>query len=370
MNKRTYEQSIITNWITEINKPIFFCITVLITFGLLISLTINPGTSRYLNNNLFAFFNIQALYLAIGFLVFISISLIETKYIKLFSVILFTVFFALLVLTILFGDEIKGSRRWISFGSFSLMPIELVKPVFCVVLALILNNQYQGTKISSHSLSALIYISVASILVLQPDISQFFLLSAIYFGSVLMSGFSIIILTVIVVFGLLSFVMIYLLNFNVQNRINSFLFPNEYDVSQTEISLQAIKQGGIIGVGPGNGLLKNKIPEANSDYIFSVVAEEYGLIGCTLILLIFFIISYQGFKKIYGNNDHFIQICLFTLILYVCLQALIHIGVNIRLIPTTGITLPFISYGGSSVLGMSIAAGLILLFSKNRHIRE
>ncbi len=358
MNKRTYEQSIITNWITEINKPIFFCITVLITFGLLISLTINPGTSRYLNNNLFAFFNIQALYLAIGFLVFISISLIETKYIKLFSVILFSVFFALLALTVLFGDEIKGSRRWISFGSFSLMPIEL------------LNNQYQGTKISSHSLSALIYISVASILVLQPDISQFFLLSAIYFGSVLMSGFSIIILTVIVVFGILSFVMIYLLNFNVQNRINSFLFPNEYDVSQTEISLQAIKQGGIIGVGPGNGLLKNKIPEANSDYIFSVVAEEYGLIGCTLILLIFFIISYQGFKKIYGNNDHFIQICLFTLILYVCLQALIHIGVNIRLIPTTGITLPFISYGGSSVLGMSIAAGLILLFSKNRHIRE
>ncbi len=353
MNKRTYEQSIITNWITEINKPIFFCITVLITFGLLISLTINPGTSRYLNNNLFAFFNIQALYLAIGFLVFISISLIETKYIKLFSVILFSVFFALLALTLLFGDEIKGSRRWISFGSFSLMPIELVKPVFCVVLALILNNQYQGTKISSHSLSALIYISVASILVLQPDISQFFLLSAIYFGSVLMSGFSIIILTVIVVFGLLTFVMIYLLNFNVQNRINSFLFPNEYDVSQTEISLQAIKQGGIIGVGPGNGLLKNKIPEANSDYIFSVVAEEYGLIG-----------------KIYGNNDHFIQICLFTLILYVCLQALIHIGVNIRLIPTTGITLPFISYGGSSVLGMSIAAGLILLFSKNRHIRE
>ena len=101
--------------------------------------------------------------------------------------------------------------------------------------------------------------------------------------------------------------MIYLLNFNVQNRINSFLFPNEYDVSQTEISLQAIKQGGIIGVGPGNGLLKNKIPEANSDYIFSVVAEEYGLIGCTLILLIFFIISYQGFKKIYGNNDHFFK---------------------------------------------------------------
>ena len=160
------------------------------------------------------------------------------------------------------------------------------------------------------------------------------------------------------------------MNFNVQNRINSFFFPEDYDLSQTELSLQAIKQGGLIGVGPGNGLLKNKIPEANSDYIFSVIAEEYGLIGCLVILSLFFIIAYQGFKKIYGNNDHFIQICIFTLIIYICLQALVHIGVNIRLIPTTGITLPFISYGGSSVLGMSISCGLILLLSKKNHIRE
>tara|TARA_A100000164_G_scaffold4040_1_gene3619 strand:- start:5152 stop:5634 length:483 start_codon:yes stop_codon:yes gene_type:complete len=160
------------------------------------------------------------------------------------------------------------------------------------------------------------------------------------------------------------------MNFNVQNRINSFFFPEDYDLTQTELSLQAIKQGGLIGVGPGNGLLKNKIPEANSDYIFSVIAEEYGLIGCLVILSLFFIIAYQGFKKIYGNNDHFIQICIFTLIIYICLQALVHIGVNIRLIPTTGITLPFISYGGSSVLGMSISCGLILLLSKKNHIRE
>ena len=370
MNKKTYEQSILTNWIKEINKPIFFCFTLLMVFGLLISLTINPGTSRYINNNLFAFFNIQALYLAIGFLIFIVISFIEKKYIKIFCLIFFILLFILLILTPLFGDEIKGSKRWISIGPLSLMPIELIKPFFCVILALILNNQYQGTKISSHTLSALLYISLAIILILQPDISQLFLLSAIYFGSVLMSGFSFIILLSIVVVGILGFLLIYLFNFNVQNRMNSFLFQNNNDIFQTDISLQAIKQGGFFGVGPGNGLLKNKIPEANSDYIYSVIAEEYGLIGCTIVLLIFFIISFQGFNRIYGNRDHFLQISLFTLILYVCLQALIHIGVNIRLIPTTGITLPFISYGGSSVLGMSIASGLILLFSKNRHIRE
>ena len=247
------------------------------------------------------------------------------------------------------------------------MPIELIKPFYCIVLAAILNNPSLRNSFRSYALSFSIYALMAAILVFQPDISQLFLVSAIYFSSIFMSGFSIIVLASIIFVGGIFFVFIYLFNFNVQNRINSFLAPNDYDATQTELSLQAIKQGGLIGVGPGNGVLKNKIPEANSDYIFSVIAEEYGLLGCLIILTIFFIISYQGFSKIYNSNNHFIQISLFTLIIYFCLQALIHIGVNIRLLPTTGITLPFISYGGSSVIGMSITCGLILLLSKNRH---
>ena len=247
------------------------------------------------------------------------------------------------------------------------MPIELIKPFYCIVLAAILNNPSLRNSFRSYALSFSIYALMAAILVFQPDISQLFLVSAIYFSSIFMSGFSIIVLASIIFIGGIFFVFIYLFNFNVQNRINSFLAPNNYDVTQSELSLQAIKQGGLIGVGPGNGVLKNKIPEANSDYIFSVIAEEYGLLGCLIILAIFFIISYQGFRKIYNSNNHFIQISLFTLIIYFCLQALIHIGVNIRLLPTTGITLPFISYGGSSVIGMSITCGLILLLSKNRH---
>ena len=179
-----------------------------------------------------------------------------------------------------------------------------------------------------------------------------------------MSGFSIIVLASIIFIGGIFFVFIYLFNFNVQNRINSFIASNDYDVTQTELSLQAIKQGGLIGVGPGNGVLKNKIPEANSDYIFSVIAEEYGLLGCLIILTIFFIISYQGFRKIYSSNNHFIQISLFTLIIYFCLQALIHIGVNIRLLPTTGITLPFISYGGSSLITNLMMIAILLNISK------
>ena len=367
MTKSQIEKSIITDWINEINKPIFFCVLVLIAVGLFISLTINPGTSRYINNNLFSYFNIQALYLLSGFILFILFSFINYERISNISIIAFVILIVVLFLTLIYGVEIKGSKRWINLKYITIMPIELIKPFYCVVLAAILNNPNLRNSFRNYALSFSIYALMAVILVFQPDISQLFLVSAIYFSSIFMSGFSIIVLASIIFIGGIFFAFIYLFNFNVQNRINSFLAPNDYDVTQTELSLQAIKQGGLIGVGPGNGVLKNKIPEANSDYIFSVIAEEYGLLGCLIILTIFFIISYQGFSKIYNSNNHFIQISLFTLIIYFCLQALIQIGVNIRLLPTTGITLPFISYGGSSVIGMSITCGLILLLSKNRH---
>ena len=370
MNSNIDEKSIITNWVKQINKPIFLSVTILMTIGLFISLTINPGTSKYLNNNLFSYFNIQALYLIVGYVIFLLISFINVDHVKTGSTYLFIIVFISLLVTLIIGVEIKGSKRWLYLLNISIMPIEILKPFFCVILGIILNNRYQKNKYSSYTISFIIFSSVSIILVMQPDVSQLFLISVIYFSSVFMSGFSIVILSSLIVSGIIFSILIYLMNFNVQNRINSFFFPEDYDLTQTELSLQAIKQGGLIGVGPGNGLLKNKIPEANSDYIFSVIAEEYGLIGCLVILSLFFIIAYQGFKKIYGNNDHFIQICIFTLIIYICLQALVHIGVNIRLIPTTGITLPFISYGGSSVLGMSISCGLILLLSKKNHIRE
>ncbi len=367
MTKSQLEKSIITDWIYEINKPIFFCVLILIAVGLFISLTINPGTSRYINNNLFSYFNIQALYLLSGFILFILFSFINYERITNISIIMFVGLIIVLFLTLIYGVEIKGSRRWINLKYITIMPIELIKPFYCIILAAVLNNPNLRNSFRNYALSFSIYAFIAAILVFQPDISQLFLVSVIYFSSIFMSGFSIIVLTSIILAGCVFFVFIYLSNFNVQNRINSFLSPNDFDATQTELSLQAIKQGGLMGVGPGNGVLKNKIPEANSDYIFSVIAEEYGLLGCLIILTIFFIISYQGFKKIYSSNSHFIQISLFTLIIYFCLQALIHIGVNIRLLPTTGITLPFISYGGSSVIGMSITCGFILSLSKNRH---
>ena len=363
------DKSFFTDWWSQINKPIFISILFLIFIGLFISLTINQNDQYSNTSNIFSVFSSQALYLIIGLALCCLISIFHSNKIRSITIILFSLFLVLLFLTLIFGNEIKGSKRWIDFKYFTFMPIELIKPFFCLLLAFILSNENGKNNAYTYILSFVIYLSISIILILQPDISQFILISAIYFSSIFLSGFSFIILISIILLGVITFLGIYLFNFNVQNRINSFLAPDQYDVFQTELSLRAIKAGGLTGVGPGNGTIKEKIPEAESDYIFSVIAEEYGLIGCLMLLTIFFIIAYNCFKSVYNNNNHFIQIGLFTLVVYFCLQALIHVSVNIRLIPTTGITLPFISYGGSSILGMSVTCGFIMMFSKKRHNR-
>tara|TARA_B100000929_G_scaffold51575_1_gene37615 strand:- start:538 stop:1659 length:1122 start_codon:yes stop_codon:yes gene_type:complete len=358
-----------TEWWNQINKPIFISVLLLIFIGSFISLTINQNNQYSITNNIFSVFSSQALFLIIGLTLCFLISTFDFEKIKTITIILFSLFFVLLFLTLVLGNEIKGSKRWIDLGYFTIMPIELIKPFFCLLLAFILSNKSGRTNVYFYILSFAIYVSISIILILQPDISQFILVSAIYFSAIFLSGFSFIILVSIVFLGIVIFLGIYLFNFNVQNRINSFFAPEQYDVTQAELSLRAIKSGGLVGVGPGNGVIKERIPEAESDYIFSVIAEEYGLIGCLMLLTIFFIIAYNGFRNVYNNNNHFIQIGLFSLVVYFCLQALIHIAVNIRLIPTTGITLPFISYGGSSILGMSVTCGFIMMFSKKRHNR-
>ena len=190
-------------------------------------------------------------------------------------------------------------------------------------------------------------------MVIQPDISQFFLITSIFISSIFISGFSFWIICLILFSGFFFSIFIYFFNFNVKNRIDSFLWPDGINNYQPELAKEAINNGGLFGVGPGNGTLKIDLPEAYTDYIYAVIAEEFGIIGCIFILFIFLFIAYRVFIRLYDEKNHFLQISLFSLIIYFSLQALIHISVNISLTPSTGMTLPFISYGGSSIIGIS-----------------
>lgn len=368
MVENQIDKSILSEWWQQVDKVLLIGLFLLISVGFLLSFTISPKSSLDLNSSLSLIFSKQSIYLLLGLSLSLFISFYKTENFKNIIIPLFIFSLMLLVSTLFFGYEMKGSQRWLNFRYFTLMPIEFVKPFFCLFLAKILENNSGKENFYKYGFSFLSYIIIASILVLQPDISQLFLISSIYIACVFMSGFSFFILCIIIFFGLFGFTLIYFFNFNVQSRINSFIFSENYENMQADLSINAINTGGLFGVGPGEGTLKNILPESHTDYIFAVIAEEFGIIGCMILLGIFLMIAYRVFKRIYNEKNHFLQISLFSLVIYFSLQALVHISVNLNLIPSTGMTLPFISYGGSSIIGISITFGLIMLLSKKRHI--
>ena len=363
------ELTIVSNWWLNIDKHLLICFLTLSFFGLNMSFTIKPGGSSVDQVSVFNAFTIQSVYLLMGVLIFIIISFFELKSLKKYAPFIFFLSLIILAITIFpgLGLERKGSSRWLDLIIITLMPIELVKPIFCIGLALILENKIEQSN-KKYVYSFVLYFFISLILIIQPDIGQLAIISSIFVSSFFLSGFSFLALIGIILFGLISFIGIYFLNFNVQNRINTFFSPEQYDASQINRSINAFKEGGFFGVGQGEGQLKNALQESHTDYIFAVIGEEYGALGCLIILLLFFYIAYRIFYRAYDEKDHFIQLSLFSLTVYLSFQTLVHCAVNLNLIPSTGMTLPFISYGGSSILGIALTLGLILLLTKKRHI--
>ena len=367
-DEASQDQSILSNWWKQIDKWLLGSLLILIVSGFLISLTINPKLISNNKINFLSIFSTQHIYLIIGFFLCLAVSMISINFLKKTIIPIFIITFLLLLLTLLIGEEWNGSKRWISLNYFTIMPIEFIKPFFCLVLALFLETNTGQSNQYKYGLSIISFVAIGIVLVIQPDISQLFLITSIFIASIFISGFSFWIICAIIFSGIFFSIFIYFYNFNVKNRIDSFLWPDGLNNYQPDLAKEAINSGGIFGVGPGNGTLKINLPEAYTDYIYAVIAEEFGVVGCIFILFIFLFIAYRVFSRLYDEKNHFLQISLFTLIIYFSLQALIHISVNISLTPSTGMTLPFISYGGSSIIGVSITFGLIMLLSKKRHI--
>jgi cell division protein FtsW len=252
-------------------------------------------------------------------------------------------------------------------------PVELVKPLFIVFTAkiIVLNEKNNIYKRYFYSFLILFFISV--FLINQPDIGQTLLLISAWIAMIFVSGFNMIFLLIL---GLLFISIISLLIFfspqkfgYIILRIKTFVDPKSGDNFQSQKALDAIKQGGLTGQGMGEGILKDKVPEAHTDYIIAVISEEFGAIFVLFIVILFLFIAYKVLNKALSGNDEFIKLALVGLISILIIQTFIHIGVNTKLLPTTGMTLPFLSYGGSSLIGSSIIAGMILNFTREDFIR-
>ena len=359
----------LNNYWRNIDKNILFSFFILFILGLFFSFSSTSSLAgERLNKAYYFFFSKHLVFTIFALFIMFFISAIETTLLKKIIVPLFMIFFLLLILVPIIGVEVKGAKRWLNLYFFRLQPIELLKPFFILTTVKILTlNKLENVKIK-YFFSFLLLASVIILLVDQPDLGQSILLTGSWIATVFVSGVSIIyIFSFFIIFIILITILLFLMpeKFDyIINRLITFLDPSKGDNFQSSKALNAIKQGGLKGQGMGEGILKDDVPEAHTDYIIAIIAEEYGSIISILIITIFLYIAFRIIKNCIVQKDKFLKLSLCGLSSLLIFQTFIHIGVNTSLLPTTGMTLPFLSYGGSSLFGSAILAGVILNYTK------
>ncbi len=358
------------DWWKNIDKFLFSLIVLLFLTGLFFSLvSTSLIASDKLDTNDYQFFFKHLVFILLGIIIIFLLSSIKKEQLLKYSSLFFFLSLIFLILVPIIGVEVKGSKRWIDLYFLPrFQPIELVKPFLIIFISLILCSQKISNIYIKYLFSFIITLGIALLLSLQPDIGQTLLVFFSWSVLIFTSGVSIFLLFFL--FSSIIFIFFYLIFFvskftYIKNRLISFLNSETGTYNfQSDKALESITSGGFFGKGIGEGTLKNRVPEAHTDYIISVISEEFGVIAIILIFLLFLVFIYSVFKKVNFENDETIKLILVGSISLILMQTIIHIGVNIRLFPTTGMTLPFISYGGSSIISVSILSGIILNFTK------
>ena len=359
-------------WWKNVDKFILFLIILLFSTGLFFSLvSTSLLVSDKLETNDYDFFFKHLSFVLLGVVTIFILSSIDEK--KLFKItpIIFIITLISLFLVPLIGVEVNNAQRWIDLYLLPrFQPIELVKPFMIISISIILSSEKYTNIYLKYLFSFFITLVIALLLAAQPDIGQTLLVFFSWSVLIFISGINIVFLTVscLILFVTLYFSINFFPKFfYIKNRILSF-FNTDAGThnAQSEKAIDSITSGGYFGKGIGEGTLKNRVPEAHTDYIISVISEEFGVIAIILIILMFLIFIYAVFKKVYLEEKERTKLILVGCVSLVLVQAMIHIGVNIRLFPTTGMTLPFISYGGSSIISVSILSGIILNLTKRK----
>ncbi len=360
------------DWWKNIDKSILLLIILLFSLGLFFSLvSTSLIASDKLDTNSYYFFFKHLFYIGIAIFFVIFFSSINQANLFRTSIVLFIICFIFLILVPIIGIEVRGSKRWLEFPFLPrFQPIELLKPFIIIMVASVLSTEKGKNIYYKYFLSFIVIVPIMFLLITQPDIGQTFLIFLTWLSLIFISGISLVIFFIF--FGIILSLLLYLLFFipkfeYIKDRIESFFNPVSGTHNfQSDKASEAIINGGFFGKGIGEGVLKNRVPEAHTDYIVAVISEEFGAIIIIVLMMIFLFFIYQVFKKLYFEKSNKVRLILVGSITLILLQALIHIGVNIRLFPTTGMTLPFLSYGGSSIVSTAILCGIILNLTKRK----
>ncbi len=361
--------NLVKKWWIDVDKINFLLVLGIIAFGLMMTATSSPAIAKKIGVDKFFFLKKQLIFACIAVTLLIVISFLDQERIKVFCLLGFVTTVFLLIAVLLFGSEAKGAKRWISLAGFTLQPSEFAKTFFIILNAFILQRLHFEKWQLKYGISVGLYLLIACLLLLQPDFGMTLTFSVLWVAQLFAYGLPIPFISAIAVVGVIGGIGAYAVFPHVEDRINKFLDSGEKNY-QAERSIDAFVNGSFFGTGPGNGVVKKFIPDAHTDFIFAVVGEEYGIISCSIIVIIFAYLITRIVKRALDEEDMFIYLALCGLMMQFTMQVVVNIGVSLKLLPTKGMTLPFISYGGSSMISMAICFGLILAFTKRKYHRD
>jgi cell division protein FtsW len=360
------DRGALARWWFTIDLPLLSAVLLLMAIGVLISMAASPPVAERIGLESFHFFKSQLFYLFFAVIGLVVVSFFDVSWVRRISFMTFGGALLLMLAALKFGPEIKGAHRWINIGPIGLQPSELAKPAFVTFAAWFLADHTKRPDMPGQYIafgSAAVFIGL---LVLQPDFGQTALVTMTFGAMLLIYGISWLLVVGLAGAVIVAMGVTYMFVSHVTSRIDRFLHPDKGDTFQVDTATAAFNNGGMLGAGPGGGTAKMVLPDAHTDFAFAVVGEEFGFFACIALMLLFFFIIMRVLRRAKNEKDPFAALAMTGLVTMFGLQACINMGVNVALLPAKGMTLPFISYGGSSLLGTALAMGMVLALARRR----
>jgi cell division protein FtsW len=360
------DQRPIARWWWTVDRWSLGALGLLIGFGAVMSMAASPAVAERLGYAPLHFVDRQLAAVPVALAIIFGVSLLPPRTIRRVAFVGFAIALALLAMTFVIGAEIKGARRWINLPGFSLQPSEFIKPTFAIVAAWLFAEQKERPRFPGNAISIGLFVVLVAMLIKQPDFGMAVVVATVWFAQFFLAGLRLYWAAAGTIAGLGGLVGAYLWLPHVTSRINRFLDPAVGDSYQVNRSIEAFVNGGLWGRGPGEGTVKDFLPDAHADFVFAVAGEEFGLIVCILIVGVFAFIVLRGFSRLLQEGNLFVLLSATGLLIQFGLQAIINMASTLHLIPTKGMTLPFLSYGGSSMLALALGMGMMLALTRRR----
>jgi cell division protein FtsW len=360
------DRSVLADWWFTVDRPLIAALLVLIGIGCILSLAASPAVALKKGLPPFHFAERHFFFSGLGLVLMLGVSALSPRQIRRLALILFLGSVGLMAWALVAGPEIKGAHRWVHVLGYSLQPSEIGKPALVVLVAWLFSEAAIRDDVPAVGLAVAIGLIYAVLLVVQPDVGQTLLVAAVWGALFLLSGQPLRWALALVPVGIVGFAGAYVAFDHVRRRVQRFIDPSSGDNYQVERAIQSFSEGGFMGRGPGEGVIKSVLPDAHTDFIFAVIGEEYGVLACLALIALFGFIAARAYRYAWREPDAFVRLAVIGLSLLIVLQALINMGVNVGLLPAKGMTLPFLSAGGSSTIAMSLTAGMLLGLMRRR----